>query len=80
MKLQRAYVFGAGKVGTGMARGLRAAGVQTTLRAARRGWPKRGIDADLVLLTVRDGDLEGAVESAEHAIELASPIKRLFRR
>jgi predicted short-subunit dehydrogenase-like oxidoreductase (DUF2520 family) len=51
------FVYGAGKVGAGLARELARAGVQVTLRAARRGLP-RAIRADLVVLAVRDRDLE----------------------
>ncbi len=50
-------VLGAGKVGVGLARELRRAGVETTLRPARRGLP-RAIRARLVVLAVRDRDLE----------------------
>jgi predicted short-subunit dehydrogenase-like oxidoreductase (DUF2520 family) len=50
-------VLGAGKVGAGLARELRRAGVETTLRPARRGLP-RAIRARLVVLAVRDRDLE----------------------
>lgn len=51
-----AFIFGAGKVGTALCRALRASGVRTTLRPARRGMP-RAIDADLVVLAVRDRDV-----------------------
>jgi predicted short-subunit dehydrogenase-like oxidoreductase (DUF2520 family) len=51
------YVHGAGKVGAGLARGLRRAGVRATLRAARKGLP-RAIEARVVVLAVRDRDLE----------------------
>ena len=50
-------VYGSGKVGTALARALRAHGVRTELRAARRGLP-RAIAADVVVLAVRDRDLE----------------------
>jgi predicted short-subunit dehydrogenase-like oxidoreductase (DUF2520 family) len=53
----RVFVFGAGKAGASLARALRARGVDTRLRAARRGLP-RAIDADVVVLAVRDRDLE----------------------
>jgi predicted short-subunit dehydrogenase-like oxidoreductase (DUF2520 family) len=52
------FVYGAGKVGAGLARALRRAGVETTLRAARRGLP-RAIRARIVVLAVRDRELEG---------------------
>ena len=50
------FVLGAGKVGTALTRALRAKGAQVTLRAARKGLP-RGIDAEVVVLAVRDRDL-----------------------
>ncbi len=53
-------VYGAGKVGTGLARALRAEGVKVTLRAARKGLPARRIDADVIVLAVRDRDLPAA--------------------
>jgi predicted short-subunit dehydrogenase-like oxidoreductase (DUF2520 family) len=54
------FIYGAGKVGAGLARALRAAGadrVRVTLRAARRGLPAKPIDADVVVLALRDRDL-----------------------
>ncbi len=53
---RRVFVVGAGKVGTALARELRSRGVRTTLRAARRPLP-RAIDADVVVLAVRDREL-----------------------
>ncbi len=54
----RVFIYGAGKVGAGLARALRATGaVDVTLRAARRWLPSRRIDADVVVLAVRDRDL-----------------------
>jgi predicted short-subunit dehydrogenase-like oxidoreductase (DUF2520 family) len=50
------FVFGAGKAGAGLARALRSRGVKTRLRAAREGLP-RTLDADIVILAVRDRDL-----------------------
>ncbi len=54
------FVLGAGKVGTALARALRSRsasrGVRTTLRAARKGLPS-AIDADIVILAVRDRDV-----------------------
>ncbi len=52
----RIFVYGAGKVGSALARALRAHGVKTTLRASRRGLPG-AIDADVVVLALRDRDL-----------------------
>jgi predicted short-subunit dehydrogenase-like oxidoreductase (DUF2520 family) len=58
------YVIGGGKVGTALARALRAKGesARVTLRAARRGLP-RTIDADVVVLAVRDRDLPALAEA-----------------
>lgn len=67
------FVLGAGKVGTALARALRACGVRVTLRAARSGIPRKTIDADLLILAVRDGKL------AEVVAELAS-LRRVSRR
>jgi predicted short-subunit dehydrogenase-like oxidoreductase (DUF2520 family) len=50
------FVLGAGKLGTALARALRKAGAKVTLRPARRKLP-RAIDADVVVLAVRDRDL-----------------------
>jgi predicted short-subunit dehydrogenase-like oxidoreductase (DUF2520 family) len=51
------YVIGAGKVGTNLARALRATGSSVTLRAARKGLPTKAIDADVIIVAVRDGDI-----------------------
>ena len=48
------FVFGAGKVGTALARALRKAGEDVTLRPQRKGLPKKPIDAAFVILSVRD--------------------------
>ncbi len=50
------FVLGAGKVGCALARALRTAGAVALLRPARRGLPAV-IDADVVLLAVRDREL-----------------------
>jgi predicted short-subunit dehydrogenase-like oxidoreductase (DUF2520 family) len=55
------FILGAGKVGTALARALRAEGVNVTLRAARRGAPRGPIAVDLLVLAVRDGDVERLV-------------------
>jgi predicted short-subunit dehydrogenase-like oxidoreductase (DUF2520 family) len=57
----RVFVYGAGKVGVGLARALRATGSRTTLRAARLGLP-RAIDADVVIVAVRDRDVSSVAE------------------
>ncbi|HKQ69416.1 MAG TPA: Rossmann-like and DUF2520 domain-containing protein [Polyangiaceae bacterium] len=56
------FVLGAGKVGTSLTRALRSRGARVTLRAHRKGLPAKGIDADLLILAVRDGQLEALVE------------------
>jgi predicted short-subunit dehydrogenase-like oxidoreductase (DUF2520 family) len=60
------FVFGAGKAGTALARALRARGVKTRLRAARQGLP-RTLDADVVILAVRDRDLTPLAEKMRDA-------------
>ncbi len=60
------FVFGAGKAGTALARALRARGVIVRLRAARKGLP-RAIDADVVVLAVRDRDLTPVAEKMRDA-------------
>ena len=57
-----AYVYGAGKVGRALSDALRRARWRVTLRAARQGFPKKPIDADVVVLALRDRDLAPAVE------------------
>jgi len=54
------FIFGAGKVGSGLARALRARGAAVTLRPQRRGLPSRPIDAGLIILAVRDRDVAPA--------------------
>jgi predicted short-subunit dehydrogenase-like oxidoreductase (DUF2520 family) len=53
----RIHILGAGKVGRALARAIRKAGWPVTLRAARDGVPRRRIEADLLILAVRDKDL-----------------------
>lgn len=60
-KSLRVFIFGAGKVGTALARALRGDGATVTLRAARKGLPQQPIDADLLILGVRDGHLAAVV-------------------
>ena len=62
----KVFVFGAGKAGAGLARALRAAGVKATVRGARRGLP-RVIDADIVVLAVRDRDSAPLAEKLRDA-------------
>ena len=58
----RVFVYGAGQVGRALDAALRAARWPVTLRAARRGFPKKPIDADVVVLALRDRDLPAAVD------------------
>ena len=51
------FVIGAGKVGSNLARALRSKGCKVTLRPAREGLPSAPIDADVIIVTVRDGDV-----------------------
>ena len=53
----KVFIFGAGKVGRALARTLRAHGDVVTLTPARKGVPRRRIDADIVILSVREGQL-----------------------
>jgi predicted short-subunit dehydrogenase-like oxidoreductase (DUF2520 family) len=55
------FILGAGKVGTALARSLRTERASATLRAARQGLPQKPIDADLLVLAVRDGKLSEIV-------------------
>jgi predicted short-subunit dehydrogenase-like oxidoreductase (DUF2520 family) len=57
---QRVFVYGAGKVGTGLSRALARAGFAVVLRPQRRGLPSRPIEADFVILAVRDRDIAPA--------------------
>lgn len=62
----RVFIYGAGKVGTSLARALRATGALVTLRAARKGLPRR-IEADIVIVAVRDRDVRLVAESMRAA-------------
>ena len=63
----RVFIVGAGKVGASLSRALRARGVKVTLRAARTGLAARPIGADLLILAVRDGQLEPLAPSPRAA-------------
>ena len=58
----RVFIFGAGKVGTSLARALRAQGASVTLRPQRRGLPARRIDAEAIILAVRDREVGPTAE------------------
>jgi predicted short-subunit dehydrogenase-like oxidoreductase (DUF2520 family) len=54
------FIYGSGKVGRALAhvlRSLKPKRVTVTLRAAREGLPNQPIDADILILAVRDRDL-----------------------
>ncbi len=53
----RVFVLGNGKVGRGLAKGLRAAGWSVEARAARDGVPPRPIRASLLIVATRDADV-----------------------
>lgn len=53
----RVFIFGAGKVGRALARALKGRGDDVTLRPARKGVPRTFIDADLLILSVRERQL-----------------------
>lgn len=57
------YIHGGGKVGRGLSRAIRDAGVPVTLRPARDGLPGERIEADLVILAVRDRDIAPCAEA-----------------
>ena len=62
------FVLGAGKLGTSIARALRASGARVTLRPARRGVP-RAIRADVVIVAVRDRDVTRIAEALIGVVE-----------
>jgi predicted short-subunit dehydrogenase-like oxidoreductase (DUF2520 family) len=53
----RVFLYGAGKVGRALFAAIRKAGWKAELHSARKGLPKRPIDADLVIFAVRDRDM-----------------------
>ncbi|WP_437736592.1 DUF2520 domain-containing protein [Sorangium sp. So ce1335] len=57
------FIYGGGKVGRGLARAIRDAGMPVTLRPARDGLPAERIEADLVILAVRDRDIAPCAEA-----------------
>jgi predicted short-subunit dehydrogenase-like oxidoreductase (DUF2520 family) len=69
--MRSVFILGAGKVGRALADALRRARWRVTLRAARQSLPKKPIDADIVVLALRDRDLGKTVEEirvAERAV------------
>lgn len=53
----KVFILGAGKVGRAFAHALARTGDDVTLRAARKGVPTTKIDADIVVLALRDKQL-----------------------
>lgn len=53
----KVFILGAGKVGRAIARALKARGDSVTLRPARKGVPATRIDAEIVILSVRERQL-----------------------
>jgi predicted short-subunit dehydrogenase-like oxidoreductase (DUF2520 family) len=70
--MMRVLVIGAGKVGRALVKALRAKGATATLRAARKGLPRARIEADVIVLAVRDRDL-APLSTALAAERLVSP-------
>jgi predicted short-subunit dehydrogenase-like oxidoreductase (DUF2520 family) len=64
----RVFVLGAGKVGCALARELRSRHVPVALRAARKALP-RAIDADVIVLAVRERELRVTAERLAGAVE-----------
>jgi predicted short-subunit dehydrogenase-like oxidoreductase (DUF2520 family) len=54
----RVFILGNGKVGRGLARGLRRAGWTVEVRAGRAGIPSRPITSPLLVLAIRDAELD----------------------
>ena len=63
----RVFVFGAGKVGRAIAAALKKKGDRVILRPARKGIPRARIDADVVILAVRDRELAPLAEALARA-------------
>lgn len=69
------FILGAGKVGSALTRALRQRGDHVTLRPAREGIPKKRIDASILILAVRDRQLEAlATELARSGVVKKSAI------
>lgn len=53
----KVFILGAGKVGRALAAAMKRKGVRVTLRPARKGVPTTRIDADVIVLALRDRQL-----------------------
>ena len=56
-RLPTVFVYGAGKVGRALARALRERGAIVTLRSARRGASRGIVEADVVVLALREAEM-----------------------
>ena len=71
--MKHVFIYGGGKVGRALARAIAASGTakrpppKVTLRPARKGLPKTPIDADLLILAVRDRDLTSVAQQLADA-------------
>lgn len=59
----KVFIFGSGKVGRALARALVKRGDRVTLRPARKGVPRKKIDAQIIVLAVRDRQLAELAEA-----------------
>lgn len=53
----KVFILGAGKVGRALAAAMKSRGIPVTLRPARKGVPTTRIDADVIILALRDRGL-----------------------
>jgi predicted short-subunit dehydrogenase-like oxidoreductase (DUF2520 family) len=68
----KVFFFGAGKVGRALARGLKHAGGKATLHPARDGIPTRKIRADVLVVGVRDRDIQPVSEKLAPLVSKAT--------
>jgi predicted short-subunit dehydrogenase-like oxidoreductase (DUF2520 family) len=59
----KVFVYGAGKLGVSLAKALKAAKCKVVLRPARDGLPRKNIEADVIVLAVRDRDMRKTAET-----------------
>lgn len=57
MRAMKVFILGAGKVGRALAAALKKQGIPVTLRPARKGVPKKRVDATILVLALRDRQL-----------------------
>jgi predicted short-subunit dehydrogenase-like oxidoreductase (DUF2520 family) len=63
----KVFILGAGKVGRALAKEIRAAKMKVVLRRARDGAPSRRIDADVIVIAVRDRQITPLAEKLAQA-------------